>query len=218
MRKKVSLPVVTIVLVLFVVGILGMALAIYGVAPGMSRMRRGPMNMVSGREWSQTPLKQRVDSAELIVLGMVRERFPSRWNTPTGRVSQDTPIEKLPAGALIFTDYLVDVERVFKGQASGDTVRVRTLGGGVVEPGVGEDRYTAEEEAQLEVGQRVVLFLTSDEDVRTRDIIPQHYRIVMGYQGMYKIAGDRTVSRDHSLPLSELEYAIRNARGSTRYP
>lgn len=190
--------------------------------PNPTQATRSPIQIeavASGMEW--TP-EQRIQRAPLIVRGVVSATHPSRWNTPSGELPPGTTPETISRSDLvIYTDYTIAVERVLRGTLPDDTVRVRITGGSV-----GQDSYIHQSEPVLEEGQRVVLLLVPDDYPATGRVGPDHYRILRGYWGQYKIVGDNAVAENargraqrkgstnagwvvHELPLAQLEALIR---------
>jgi hypothetical protein len=136
------------------------------------------------------------------VQGTVGEPHPSQWNTPSGSLPPDTTIHTVSSDALIFTDTPINVERYLKGSAPGDVVLVCTIGGVV-----GQDKMFAEHAPELQPGKRLILLLAPDDNPRTRNIGPNHYIVVWGFEDVYEVVGDRAISETHQLPLADL-YAL----------
>lgn len=167
----------------------------------------------------RTTVQQRIDAATLIVRGTVGEPRPSRWTTPSGRLPDDaTWATVAKRDWLIYTDYPIEVERVLKGSYVRDTVLLRARSGRV-----GRDSYTTENHPVLRPGEEVVAMLTPDEHPRSKGLGPAHYAPLFGFQGVFRIEGDRAVVERkgdaiQALPLSRLQTQVSRSRPGVHLP
>lgn len=83
--------------------------------------------------------------AKSVVVGTVADKLPSRKSVDR----QGDPI--------IYTDWVVEVQRMVKGEAA-ERITVRTLGGRV-----GLTEMVAEDQPTFQVGERVLLFLNNQD-------------------------------------------------------
>ncbi|MBA3947073.1 MAG: hypothetical protein H0X37_21245 [Herpetosiphonaceae bacterium] len=151
-----------------------------------------PINVrISASLVAMTP-QQLAKSADIVIQGVARGPAHSQWNTPKGFRQ---PNVEIGSNNLIYTDTPVEVNRYLKGAQSSKVLTVRTLGGQV-----GADRVRFSEEAELQPGQPVVLFLTQN-DVMTGKYGPVHYMVAGAGQGKYVIEGTqaKTPSDERSL-------------------
>jgi hypothetical protein len=151
--------------------------------------------------------QQLAREADTIVLGTIHGPTSSQWSTQNGELPPGIDLENqpLPAGLFIFTDTPVQVERVLKGREIAPTIYVRTRGGSV-----GEFSYIAEDDPQLIVDQKVLLFLSSTS-VETK-LDAEHYIVIEAFQGKFKVEGDQAISKVRKLPISELLAIIDRAK------
>ena len=142
--------------------------------------------------------------SETIVVGEVVEQFPSAF----GAVENDgLGEERYP----IYTDYLIDVDTWVRGQPS-LTIRMRQNGGSV-----GACTQTWEDEPEIEVGSRVLLFLHPDE--RNTELPPASF-VVGGYQGFWSIHDDGRVEteRYRNLDGISVDHMVGLVRDALRQP
>jgi len=140
--------------------------------------------------------------ADLIILGAVVGPSIGHFDPPFGN---------LETGALIVTDTAVQVECVLKGASLESTIQVRTRGGCVGESCVGESHA-----AQIQLGQRAIMFLLHKGFDYVTALKPGGiYEVQADYEyytfGDYlDIAGDRIVSDYYDLSVAELLAIIQN--------
>ncbi|MFH1224757.1 MAG: hypothetical protein V1676_03045 [Candidatus Diapherotrites archaeon] len=142
--------------------------------------------------------------SESVVIGRVTEILPSKWDTPDGGRPTD-----VASDASIYTDIIIQVDKVVKGSVPSSVV-VRTLGGQV-----GDDGMIAEGEAEFKVGEKVLLFLTTnDPSDNTTSNGGAHYWVVAGMHGRFAITDDSFAVRPNvpeqyqRLPLEEVLGAV----------
>lgn len=101
------------------------------------------------------------------------------------------------------TDYKIKVDKVFKGNPKSEVV-VRTAGGE-------NDKmiYIPDEEmVKFEIGERVVLFLTDDIDVRP-DKDDFDYFVVGEYQGKFKEENGKLMNKKYIFDASTFEQELK---------
>lgn len=172
---------------------------------------REPISRTVLSTWLELTPQERIDQADLVLIGTVGQPAPSRWNTPTGRLPQDaTHRSVVDNKLLIYTDYPVTVEETLKGSVSQSVINVRTVGGKV-----DQDSITGDGHVGFQPGERVVLLLTNENDVRLQ-AGPDHYRTVLGFQGKFLIRGEQAVVYAgeevfYQLPLHTLKAQVRSS-------
>lgn len=180
---------------------------------------RPPIEAVAEGLAPQTTVQQRIDAATLIVRGTVGEPRPSRWTTPSGELPESANWETVAKRDwLIYTDYPIEVERVLKGSYVRDTILLRVKSGRA-----GRDSYTTENHPVLRPGEEVIAMLTPDEHPRTRGLGPAHYAPLFGFQGIFRVEGDRAIVERkgdaiQALPLSRLQTRISRSRPGVHLP
>lgn len=140
--------------------------------------------------------------ADLIILGTVSDPSISHFDPPFGNSK---------TGALIVTDTAVQVECVLKGVSPDATIMVRTEGGCV-----GEECMEVSHGAQIQLGQRAIMFLQRKGfDYVTLLNSDGVYEVQAEYMyytfGDYlDLAGDRIVSDYYNLSVAELLATIQS--------
>lgn len=199
--SKGSLILVSAVCVLLAAGMLTAQLSLRPTkqpGPAAAAPAREPIiYTISGDLPGNYTAQQRVDEAPLVIQGIVGEPLPSRWNTLSGELPADTTVENIPVDTHIYTDYPVQVKQRLRGSNGGDTVLVRVHSGQV-----GHDKTLNEIDAALEPGSHVVLLLAPDK--RTGDLGPEHYSVLWGVMGAYRVVGDQAVNEYHKPSFTEL--------------
>jgi hypothetical protein len=145
--------------------------------------------------------------SESVVIGRVIEILPSRWNTPDGK----KPIAKQDVS--IYTDVIIKVDRNVKGSTPAKLV-VRTFGGQV-----GDESNFVEDEARFELGENVILFLTTEDpfdNSAKSNSVGTHYRITGWKHGKFSITNDNQAvrpdvpSKYQKIPVEELLRSIKS--------
>lgn len=166
----------------------------------------GPLTGVMGGIWSNSSsnISFLADHSESIVTGQVIKILPSRWNTPDGRRPKEF-IDKKPTSneKNIYTDIIVKIDKEIRGKDTPAEVTVRILGGQV-----GEDTMITEDEAEFELGENVLLFLTK-EDPFTDNSAGTHYRVTGWMNGKFNLINDHAIrpklpKEDQDLLLEEV--------------
>lgn len=117
--------------------------------------------------------------SHLVVAGQVVERLPAAFGDPLNQTFQPGPP--------IYTDFILEIERQFRGLPA-DTVRIRRPGGTI-----GDCVQLYDPSPQLVVGARVLLFLAEDQ---TDALPPPAYNVTGVTQGLFKVARNNTVVND----------------------
>ncbi|MFH1224755.1 MAG: hypothetical protein V1676_03035 [Candidatus Diapherotrites archaeon] len=138
--------------------------------------------------------------SESVVIGRVTEILPSKWDTPDGGRPAD-----VASDAQIYTDAIIQVDSTAKGSVPSRLV-VRTLGGKI-----GDHSMDVEDAAKFEVGEKVLLFLTTnDPSDKTSTNGGAHYSVVGWKHGKFTITSDNQAVRlevpeqYQKLPLEEV--------------
>ncbi len=155
-------------------------------------------------------LNDLIGVAELIVLGQVEVVYPSRWNTPDGKLPEGMTIYTLSPDVLpLFTDVEFRIGQTLKGDAGGkERVRVRTIGG---EYEGMPFRY--QNLPLLDLGQKYLLFLERYPERPTAPIDPDHYVIT----DAFAIADGQAIAMKHGgydVPLEAIPFLLRMPQGN----
>lgn len=139
-------------------------------------------------------------NAESVVIGRVVEILPPKWDIPDGRQPALLPW----SDTLIYTDAIVQVDRVVKGSVPSRIV-VRTIGGAI-----GIYSVVVEGETNLEAGQKVLLFLTKEGQLDNKAGDDGAYWVVGSQHGKFTVTDDNFAVRHNvdeqyqKLPLQEV--------------
>ena len=178
----------------------GLVILLYAVVT--KEDEREPIIITAYSSYESMSLDTLITDADLIVVGTADVAYPSRWNTPNGKLPRGTTVYSITPDKIIFTDINFNVNQVVKGEKKQNIVRIRSLGG-VVE----QDQMIADD-AILEFGKNYLLFLSQDTRL-TEDIDPIHYW-TFGYQGVYEISDGKAISVKDEWVLENLIAYIQN--------
>jgi hypothetical protein len=167
--------------------------------------RREPISIMSHASLAMMSLDDLITQADLIIIGRVNTVYPSRWNTPNGKLSKETTVETISPEMVIFTDTDFQIDKILKGKVEQPKVRVRTFGGEVE-----QDRMIIDAEPSLVGGQDYLLFLFNDTGL-TADIDSEHFLVLGAIQGVYQIHDGKAVSVNDEWLLDDLIEYIRKA-------
>lgn len=154
-------------------GIIGFAFLVFMLLPG----KKVTIDLLV--EEQSVPLLTK--NSSLVIIGTVTKQLPSQLT-----------MSRNVGDKIVYTDYVVSVEKALKGNARGD-LTVRLIGGTV---GSGKDKFfmSSDDEVQLKTGEKVLLFL-SKNDGGFFDLPGDHYVAQGRFQGKYELINGRAV--DH---------------------
>ncbi len=166
-----------------------------------------PLIITESGAYRKLSIDDKINEAEIIVIGEVKTVLPSRWDSPDGKgPNVITPQSIFEADLSIFTDSLISVEQVLKGDVKDQAViRVRSYSGEV-------DNVKWEDDSQpaFENGQTFLLFLKENTGP-TKNVDPGAYMSINGISAIYTISGDTAASIDDTWVVSELIAYIENS-------
>jgi hypothetical protein len=148
-------------------------------------------------------IDDKINEAELIIIGEVRTVLPSKWKRQNEKdVRNATPQEIFESG--LFTDSIITIKQIFKGNAEGVAIRVRSF--------IGETeqvRLLNSSQPVFERGKKYLLLLRKDFGP-TSIVEPGHYKSVNANTAVYEIIGDMAKAADDEWLLEELIVYIQN--------
>ena len=150
-----------------------------------------------------------IKKAELIVIGEVVSTLPSRWNGPDRIDLKNASPEEVARAHGLFTDSLISINQILKGNIVKPVVRVRSF--------IGETekvRWVNESEPSFVIRRTYLLFLAKDTGATAR-IDPGDYISLGAYQGVYEIVGGKAISRNDEWVLEDLIAYIQNSISQT---
>jgi hypothetical protein len=131
-----------------------------------------------------------IDRAELIIIGEVKTALPSRWKGQNEKDATDATPQEIFEAEGLFTDSLVSIDQILKGNIEEPVVRVRTF--------IGETeqvRWVSSIEPDYQAGQVYLLFLHKDSGP-SQIVDPGDYIAVNAIDGVYKIVDGKAISID----------------------
>jgi hypothetical protein len=167
-------------------------------------IRITPVPLITSSSLMKFNLDGMINEANLIVIGEVKTNLPSKWRGNNGNDPKNASPEEVFEAQGLFTDSLVIVNQLLKGEIANPVVRIRTF--------VGETqkvRWINKSEPSYIVKKNYLLFLANDVGA-TSKIDPGDYVAVGAIQGVYEIVGDKAISRTDEWNLDELIAYIQN--------
>jgi hypothetical protein len=149
-------------------------------------------------------IDDKINRAELILIGKVTTNLPSQWMGPNGSDPRNASPEEVARARGLFTDSMISIQQMFKGDIVTPVVRIRAFTG-QTERVV----WSSNDEPSYIKGRTYLLFLKKDHGP-TANISPGDYIAVGAFQGVYEIINGRAVSQDDEWDLEELIAYIQN--------
>ena len=138
--------------------------------------------------------------SDTIVIGTVKEILPSKWNTANGK-QPNKPLSEIDhLNDTIYTDIVIGVDEYLKNPLSSNEVIVRSIVGTV-----GNISMTSDAEPSFKTGEKVLLYLSKDDNPSTRDIGPEHFIVTDYYEGKFTLTDDgKAIGHVENTTLDEL--------------
>jgi hypothetical protein len=166
-----------------------------------------PIVITQNASLRELSLDDLIDESELIIVGETKTVLLSKWKAPNGKAPKNiTPHQILDQRISIFTDSLLSVTQVIKGEYTDPLIRIRSF--------VGEIEHVSwvnSSEPIYEKGQIYLLFLVKDNGP-TQIVDPGDYISVNAIDGVYKIIDGRAISINDEWVLEDLIAYIQNSQ------
>lgn len=140
------------------------------------------------------------DYSDTIVIGTVKEILPPKWNTIDGKQPNKplTEIDRL--NDTIYTDIVISVDEYLKNPLSSNEAIVRSIVGKI-----GNVSMTSDAEPSFKNGEKVLLYLSKDDNPGTKDIGPEHFIVTGYFQGKFTLTNDgKAIGYAENTTLDEL--------------
>jgi len=146
--------------------------------------------------------------SNLIAVGKFDSIPPSRWNTPDGKLPENSTWNTIHEDRLfIYTEQIFQPIEILKADPQDHEILVRSFGGQV-----GEDfMETSSLDVVYTTEQEYFLFLSYYPD-RVEDDTPGYYVESGSIQGMYKIVDEMAISYRDEWPIGELVAYIKASK------
>jgi hypothetical protein len=143
-------------------------------------------------------MDDKIKTAELIVMGEVKSNLPSRWNGPNGSDLQSASPQEIANAGGLFTDSIISINKIWKGDIVDAVVRVRSFIGET-----SEVRWVDEYEPSFVEKRTYLLFLARDTGA-TVSVDPGYYVPVNAGMAVYEIVNGKAISKNDRWALEEL--------------
>ena len=138
--------------------------------------------------------------SDTIVIGTVKEILPPKWNTVDGKQPNKPLTEIDHLNDTIYTDIVISVDEYLKNPLSSNEVIVRSIGGTT-----GNISMTSDAEPSFKTGEKVLLYLSKDDNPSTKDIGPEHFIVTDYYEGKFTLTDDgKAIGYVENTTLNEL--------------
>lgn len=191
-----------------IIAILGLAILF----PILISNNQAPVILGSDALLMKFSVDDMIQEAELIVIGEVVTTLPSRWNGPNGNDPKGASWEEVAHARGLFTDSLISINQILKGDIVKPVVRVRSF--------IGETEkvhWVSESEPSYVIKKTYLLFLAKDTGA-TAKVDAGDYVAVGAIQGVYEIVDGKAISADDEWVLDELIAYIQNSLSETSTP
>jgi hypothetical protein len=140
------------------------------------------------------------DYSDTILIGTVKEILPPIWNTADGKQPNKAITEINPREDLIYTDVIISVDEYLKNPLSSKEIIVRVTGGTI-----GRFSMTTDAEPSFNTGEKVLIYLSKDDNLATKDVGPEHFIVTDFHRGKYTLTDDgKAITHDENTTLDEL--------------
>jgi len=149
--------------------------------------------------------------SDTIVIGTVKEILPPRWNTVDGKQPNKPLTEIDHLNDTIYTDIVISVDEYLKNPLSSNEVIVRSIGGTTENISM-----TSDAEPSFKTGEKVLLYLSKDNNPSTKDIGPEHFIVTDYYEGKFTLTDDgKAIGHVENTTLDELLSTINQTINKT---
>jgi len=172
--------------------------------------KREPIEITVSASLRELTIDDLIEEAELVIVGAVDTVLPSKWKTADGKIPNNfTAREIIESDLSIFTDTLISINQIIKGNYDETIVRVRSFVGEV-----DQVRFVSSDEPTYEQGQVYLLFLRRDFGP-TQIVDPGDYIPVNAIDGVYKVVNGNAISVDDEWIFDELVAYVKDSPLST---
>jgi len=154
--------------------------------------------MTSNSLMPQMTLDDIIEESELIVIGKVRAIQSPQWRSANEKRLEDATAEEIFQAGGLFTDSIISIAQILKGDNKASTILVRSF--------IGETeqvRWVNDSEFSFERGKTYLLFLAENYGP-SANVEPGSYISVNSYEGVYEIVDGKAISRSDEWVLDEL--------------
>ena len=157
-------------------------------------------------------IDDKIREAQLIMIGEVKTTLPSKWKFHNEKDTKDASPQEIFEAEGLFTDSMISIEQILKGNYAEPTIRARSFMGETE-----KIRWVDSSEPAFRKGQTYLLFLKKDSGP-TANVDPGDYISVNANTAVYEIIDGKAVSADDEWVLDELIAYIENASPQTPTP
>ena len=157
-------------------------------------------------------IDDKIREAQIIMIGEVKTTLPSKWKFHNEKDTKDASPQEIFEAEGLFTDSMISIEQILKGNYAEPTIRARSFMGETE-----KIRWVDSSEPAFRKGQTYLLFLKKDSGP-TAIVDLGDYISVNANTAVYEIIDGKAVSADDEWVLDELIAYIENASPQTPTP
>ncbi len=168
--------------------------------------KKAPVILGSDALLMKFSIDDMIKEADLIVISEVKTILPSKWKFHNKKDTKNATSQEIFEAEGLFTDSIISVEQILKGEYKEPIVRVRTFTGQT-----DQVRWENPSEPSYIIKRTYLLFLAKDTGA-TAKIDAGDYVSIGAYQGVYEIVNDKAISANNDeWVLEELIAYIQNS-------
>jgi len=167
--------------------------------------KKEPVTITQSDSIEFLTIDEKIKRAEIIVMGEVKSTLPSHWLAPEGRDSRKASPEDVFESGGLFTDSIISINQLLKGDYDKAVLRVRAFVGEIEQV-----RWVNTSQPSYIPGHKYLLFLKNDTGP-TAGIEPGHFMSINSASAVYEIVNGKAISRDDEWVFEDLITYIQNA-------
>ncbi len=177
--------------------ITGLTILLYGCD---ARQNSGePVTFTTDASIRALTIDEKIREAQIILIGEVKTTLPSKWKLQDQKDAKSaSPQDFVEARTGLFTDSIISVKQIIKGDYQEPLVRVRSFTGETEQV-----RWESSSEPTYEKGHLYLLFLERDFGP-TAHVDPGDFISVNSNTAVYEIVDGKAISSDDEWVLEEL--------------
>lgn len=152
--------------------------------------KKEPLTFTVSSLLEELSIDEKIKKAELIIIGEVKATLPSKWKKQNEKDVKNATLQEIYDAEGLFTDSIISVDQILKGDYKEATIRVRSY--------IGETEQVQvvnESQPIYKKGQIYLLFL--EKDIGPTAIVdPGDYISVNSFTAVYEIFDGKAISGD----------------------
>jgi hypothetical protein len=174
--------------------------------------KEAPTNFTASASLRKLSIDEKITEAQIILVGKAKTTLPSKWKYHNEKDTKRASSKEIYEAEGLFTDSILSVEQVLKGDFKEPIIRVRSFTGETE-----QIRWEDTSQVLYKKGHTYLLFLRQDTGP-TANVDPGYYRSVNANTAVYEIIDGRAISPDDEWVLDDLIAYIQNSVSTETIP